>query len=240
MQNKEEELLRTAYYHWRKSDFHSIELLPASGSHRKYYRILSDFEPCLCVYNEDEAENRAYLEFSKQFLKLDLPVPHILQMDSNKKIYFVEDLGNTTLFSFLQENRKNGKISSQTEAYYFKAVEELLKFQLVAGRDFDYSSAYPRKAFDAQSMQWDLSSFKYYFLKLGNIPFNEQELENDFQTLIRFLEQAPSDFFLYRDFQARNIMIHNDRLFFIDFQGGRKGALAYDLASLLYDGKANL
>jgi hypothetical protein len=123
---------------------------------------------------------------------------------------------------------------------YKKVLRELPRIQLVAGKDIDYSVCYPRDAFDKQSMMWDLNYFKYYFLKLAKIPFDEQALEDDFQAFSDYLLAVDNNAFLYRDFQSRNVMLKDGGVYFIDYQGGRKGALQYDLASLLYDAKANI
>jgi hypothetical protein len=115
-----------------------------------------------------------------------------------------------------------------------------LEFQIKAGKNFDYTNAYQNKAFDKKSMLADLNYFKYYFLKLAKIPFDEHALEHDFEIFSDFLLTAPSDYFMFRDFQSRNIMLHDEKIYFIDYQGGRKGALQYDLASLLYQAKAEI
>ncbi len=154
--------------------------------------------------------------------------------------YLEEDLGDTTLFEFLSANRAGKNIAAPVIEAYRKVVAVLPRFQIEAGRDLDYSVCYPRASFDHQSIDWDLNYFKYYFLRLAGIPFNEQALEDDFGRLTDFLLAAPRDYFLYRDFQSRNIMLRDGRPWFLDYQGGRKGALQYDIASLLFDSKADL
>ena len=185
-------------------------------------------------------ENAAFLAFSRHFRRHGLPVPAIFGEDLDHGAYLEEDLGDTTLFDFLSANRSGDAIAPQAIEFYRKVVAELPRFQIEASRDLDYSVCYPRGSFDRQSINWDLNYFKYYFLRLAAIPFNEQALEDDFDRLTNLLLEAPGDFFLYRDFQSRNVMLHQGQPYFVDYQGGRKGALQYDIASLLFDAKADL
>ena len=219
----------------------SVNRLPVSGSCRNYFRITAGTDSCIGVYHDDPEENRAFLSFTRTFLKLGLPVPGILGEDPERHCYLLTDLGDITLFRHLVSMRKD-KVAFPAEIIplYRKALKTLPGFQVLAADRIDYRHCLPRSTFDRQSMRWDLNYFKYYFLKLAKIPFHEQALEKDFTALTSFLLQAPSGFFMYRDFQSRNIMLHRDQLLFIDYQGGRRGALPYDVASLLYDAKADL
>lgn len=225
---------------WAHESVTKISPLPASGSSRIYFRIESANKISIGAFNPDLRENKAFVYLTKHFLKYKLDVPKILSADLKNGIYLLEDIDNQTLFSFLNEKRTGGNFPHEVIRYYKRAIEELPKFQIAASKGLDYSKCYPRKKFDRQSIQWDLNYFKYYFLKLAKIYFDEEKLENDFKTLTDFLLKADSNYFMYRDFNSRNIMIKDDQLYFIDFQGGRKGALQYDIASLLLDSKANI
>src|SRR6266481_6080675 len=210
------------------------------GSGRKIIRFSNEKDRAIGILYGVREENAAFLAFSKHFRRHDLPVPEIYAEDLSHGAYLEEDLGDTTLFEFLSKNRQGGTIAPQVVEAYRKVVAVLPRFQVEAGRDLNYSVCYPISSFDRQSIAWDLNYFKYYFLRLAGIPFNEQALEDDFGRLTEFLLSAPRDYFLYRDFQSRNIMLQNGDPFFVDYQGGRKGALQYDIASLLYDAKADL
>jgi aminoglycoside/choline kinase family phosphotransferase len=210
------------------------------GSGRRIVRLASGGLSAVGVLYEVREENAAFLEFSRHFRRHGLPVPEIYGDDLNAGAYLEEDLGDVSLFQFLAQNRKGEEVGPAVVEAYRLVVEELPRFQVEAGRDLNYRVCYPRSSFDRQSIAWDLNYFKYYFLKLAGVPFNEQELEVDFGRLTRFLLSAPRDYFLYRDFQSRNVMLREGRPFFLDYQGGRKGALHYDIASLLYDAKADL
>jgi aminoglycoside/choline kinase family phosphotransferase len=210
------------------------------GSGRAIVRLTGgNFKAIGIVYPVRE-ENVAFLEFSRHFRSHGLPVPEIYGEDLTRGAYLEEDLGDTTLFEFLGKNRHGETIAPAAIEAYRKTVAALPRFQVEAGRDLNYKVCYPRSSFDRQSIAWDLNYFKYYFLRLAGVPFNEQALENDFSRLTKFLLAANRDYFLYRDFQSRNVMLREVEPFFLDYQGGRKGALQYDIASLLFDGKADL
>ena len=235
-----EQLLRSLFEEWAGEDIITVNNLPLSGSSREYFRIKGETKSAIGVFNNDYKENVAFVEFSKHFKNQGLKVPEIYNTNLEYNTYLQEDLGYETLFSIIEKNRNHEDYTEILSKYTIKVVEELPRFQYKAHQGLDYSNAYPRAAFDKQSMQWDLSYFKYYFLKLANISFDEQNLENDFLTFMEYLNNVDSDYFLFRDFQTRNIMIKDDEPWFIDYQGGRKGALQYDLASFLYDAKADI
>src|SRR5580704_1453355 len=210
------------------------------GSGRNIIRLSDDRTSAIGILYNVREENAAFLEFSRHFRKHGLPVPEIYAEDLDRGAYLEEDLGDTTLFEFLSKHRTGEDIAPDVVEAYRKVVAVLPRFQVEAGRDLNYKVCYPRASFDRQSIAWDLNYFKYYFLRLAGIPFNEQALEVDFTRLTKFLLGADHDYFLYRDFQSRNIMLRDGHPWFLDYQGGRKGALQYDIASLLYDGKADL
>src|SRR5271167_4346964 len=210
------------------------------GSGRKIVRLAGEKLSAIGILYDVREENAAFLEFSRHFRRHGLPVPEIYSEDLSQGAYLEEDLGDTTLFEFLSKNRSGANIAAPVVEAYRKVVAILPRFQVQAGRDLDYSVCYPCASFDAQSIAWDLNYFKYYFLRLAAIPFSEQALENDFSRLTDFLLRAPRDYFLYRDFQSRNVLLRDGDPYFVDYQGGRRGALQYDIASLLFDAKADL
>jgi len=210
------------------------------GSGRKIIRLAGENAGAIGILYDVREENLAFLEFSRHFRRHGLPVPEIYAEDLSRGAYLEEDLGDTTLFEFLSQNRDGDDIGAGAVEAYRKALSVLPRFQIEAGRDLNYRVCYPRASFDRQSIAWDLNYFKYYFLRLAGVAFSEPALEADFGRLTRFLLGAPRDYFLYRDFQSRNIMLRQGQPFFLDYQGGRKGALQYDVASLLYDAKADL
>jgi aminoglycoside/choline kinase family phosphotransferase len=210
------------------------------GSGRRIIRLTGKKISAIGILYHVREENAAFLEFSRHFRKHGLPVPEIYAQDLEHGAYLEEDLGDMSLFEFVSEHRLGERIEPSAVEAYKQVIATLPRFQIEAGRDLNYKVCYPRGSFDRQSISWDLNYFKYYFLRLAGIPFSEQALENDFRTLTKFLLSAGRDYFLYRDFQSRNIMLRDGQPFFLDYQGGRKGALQYDVASLLYDAKADL
>jgi len=210
------------------------------GSGRNILRLTGGPFSAIGILYDGREENVAFLEFSRHFRRHGLPVPEIYAEDLSRGAYLEEDLGDTTLFEFLSQNRTGENIAPKAMEAYRQVVAILPRFQIEAGRDLNYKVCYPRASFDRQSIAWDLNYFKYYFLRLAAIPFNEQALEVDFAHLAKFLLGADHNYFLYRDFQSRNILLREGHPYFVDYQGGRRGALQYDIASLLYDGKADL
>ena len=232
--------LEKLFERWAKEKVSGLFPMAQSGSDRKYYRIRGNKKTAIGVYNPDKQENNAFISFTNHFFKKGLNVPKLFAQRLNENIYLIEDLGDTTLFSLIEKEKASDSLSENLFNYYKDALSHLIRFQIDGGKGLDYSVCYPRDKFDRQSINWDLNYFKYYFLKLLKIPFNEQELEDDFNSFADFLLSADTKHFMFRDFQSRNILVHNDKFYFVDYQGGRKGALQYDVASLLFQAKVNL
>lgn len=235
---KIELMLSDLFEQWAGESPDLVLPLAPSGSERIYYRLQSRNRSAIGAYNPHPKENNAFLTFSRHFKAKGLPVPEIYAEDAAKNIYLQEDLGATTLYSYLLQ--KGDTFPDFLVQIYKKTVEQLARLQIEGGAGIDYNICYPRHSFDKQSMLWDFNTFKYYFLKLARVPFDEQALEDDLQRFADYLLGADCRYFMFRDFQTRNIMIKGGEPYFIDYQGGRQGALQYDLASLLYQAKADI
>ena len=224
---------------FKNQDF-KIVGLPQSGSDRKYYRITSAEKSIIGAYNSNLEENEAFIGFTRHFILKGLPVPEIFGYIPEKFVYYLEDLGDMNLFTWLHQPQQAIGFDEDIEEIYRKVLDKLIEFQIKGIEGLDLNLCYPHKSFDRQSMMWDMNYFKYMFLKLVAVGFNERRLEHDFEKLADFLLETGQDYFLYRDFQSANVMMVEGEPWFIDYQGGRKGAPQYDVASLLYDAKAHI
>lgn len=218
----------------------TVSELGANGSNRRYFRMKGGDKVCIAAYNEDVRENQAFVHYSRQMRARRLPVPEVYAVSDDGRFYLQQDLGDETLYGHLYgKRRQGGGFDEEMLHLYRRVLDDLVEFQTRC-RDLDFGYAYPRSDFDRQSMQWDLQYFKYYSLKLMHIPFDEQLLETDFDRLTDYLLQEDCRYFMYRDFNPRNIMLVENELYYIDYQGGRRGAAQYDVASLLYSAKSDL
>jgi aminoglycoside/choline kinase family phosphotransferase len=220
-----------------------VETVPISAhaSTRRLVRIKSSNRSVIGVAFNNIVENRAFISYSRHFLKLQLPVPEIYSVSSDETLYIQQDLGDQTLFDLLKSDRdKYGEISNRVKNFYKEAIRLLSYFQVEASNGLDYSLCVEGQVYDKAAMLFDCNRFVKELIQRMGITFNSQRLEKDFDVLTNFLALANNNFFMYRDFQSRNIMVKDDQLFFIDYQSGRHGALQYDLASLLYQSQARL
>lgn len=234
------EIVESCYLKFYGMPAENMTALPQSGSDRKYFRLSASGKSVIGAYNPNHEENEAFIGFTRHFRAKGLPVPEVYGYLPDELVYFQQDLGDVNLFTWLQHKHLNGGFDSEVESFYRKVLDNLINFQIKAIDGLDLELCYPHKSFDRQSMMWDMNYFKYMFLKLLAVGFNERRLEHDFEVLADYLLMARQDFFLYRDFQSANVMIVNGEPWFIDYQGGRKGAPQYDVASLLYDAKAHI
>ncbi len=234
--------LKDLYHFYYNAMADRIIALPLSGSERRYFRFSDNKNnSVLAVYNPNIAENEAYFYFSGVLKESGIKVPEILMIAPERSQYLVEDLGDTTLLSLLENERKeNGNIGENIVNLYKKALKSLAAIQTKADKIIDYNHCFQSPVFDKKSMLADCNLFKYWYLYPTQTAFDEIALEKDVEQLCDFLYQPEEFHFMYRDFQARNIMVKDNEVYFIDFQGGRKGPLQYDVASLLYQAKAEL
>ncbi len=231
MENKLAELFR-----YKFSEIPTeIEKLPQSGSYRSYFRLRSMHYNVIGCHNEDTEENEAFIYFSEHLKSKNINVPEIYIVSDDRKYYLQEDFGNTTLYGYIKNNPQ------EKPEMYRKVLQELVKLQTKGAEDTDWTKGFPVQQYDKEAFMYDLNYFKYFVLKLFKVKFHEVRLQRDFDTLTNYLLSADNNFFVYRDFQSANIMVLPDgKLGFIDYQGARRGAIFYDLASLLYDSKAQL
>ena len=215
----------------------SMVPLTGSASHRRYYRLTgADGRTLIGLEGTDADENRAFLTIDRHFADKGINVPKVVAVDG--LCYLQEDLGSTILYDALAGGRAKGTYRPDEVALLRKTLAALPKIQVEGARGLDFSVCYPQPSFDARMVDFDLNYFKYDFLKLTGLEFNEVLLQDDFDRLKADLLAEPSDTFLYRDFNARNVMLVGGAPYFIDFQGGRRGPVYYDVASFLWQASA--
>ncbi|MDD6209879.1 MAG: RNase adapter RapZ [Bacteroidales bacterium] len=225
---------------WDGREITRSERLPIAGSDRSYYRLFSENGSIIGVIGTSVEENRAFVTLAKHFYSKKLSVPQILAVNPGFGYYLQEDLGTLSLFDAIAGGRNSGNFSAEERKLLVAAIKELPRFQFEGAAELDFNVCYPQPAFDRRTIIWDLNYFKYCFLKLAGIEFREDLLEDDFSAFTGQLLAEESETFMYRDFQSRNVMIKEGKPFFIDFQGGRKGPVYYDVASFIGQAKARL
>lgn len=232
------ELLAQLYQSYTGEAPTSIEPLPGAGSNRKYFRLKGK-ESLIGVYVTSTEENRAFIYMARHFSQKGLPVPRILAEAADQSAYLQDDLGDISLFQFIKQGRESGNFSDEETNILKQTIRLLPQIQFEGNKEMNFSYCYPLATFNHRSVLWDLNYFKYCFLKATGLEFQENLLEDDFERMADTLLQIEPQVFMYRDFQSRNIMIREEKPYFIDFQGGRKGPFYYDVASFLWQAKAN-
>ena len=215
-----------------------IEGLAASGSNRRYYR-LRGVRSLVGVLGTSCEENIAFIELARHFGERGLPVPEVVAVSDDSMAYLQSDLGDSILFGAIEKGRLTRSFSAEERELLSRTIRLLPDLQFNGAVGLDFSKCYPLPQFDTRTVLWDLNYFKYCFLKATGLEFQEDRLEDDFQAMAEVLMRSMSSTFMYRDFQSRNVMLCDGNPYFIDFQGGRKGPYFYDVASFLWQAKAN-
>ena len=222
---------------WQPGQTCQLETLAQAGSNRQYFRINYPDQSYILTYNPfNIPENNAFIEFTKHFSGLALPVPNILLEGEGREFYVQSDLGNVSLFDCI---RKEG-FSEEVFKLFKKTCDALALLQVKGGKELDYGNCIATRSFDKQAIYSDLLYFLYYFVRALDLPYDKNLLMNDFELLSNYLMQEENQFFMHRDCQSRNVMIKDGQPFFIDYQGGMQGALQYDIASLLWQARAQM
>ncbi len=214
----------------------SFQKLPKSGGDRLYFRIITDKKSYIATYDENTKESETFLYFTQHFTKINAPVPEIHFTSEDNKMYIQQDFGPVSLLNELEKYGENDYVYS----LFQKSLKALAWLQIKGLKKLDYSYCLTSKEFGKQAILSDLLYFKYYFLDTLKIPYDKDKLIKDFDNLSTYLTKVEHKYFMFRDFQSRNIYIQNGEVHFIDYQGGMKGALQYDVASLLWQARANL
>ena len=230
--------VKSLFEQYTGQQIRTFEELPSSGSNRRYFRITGDDVTLIGARGTSVPENIAFWKMACHFKEKGLNVPEVLAHNSDFTCYLQEDLGNDTLFNLVADGREKGQYSPAEKALIFKAIRALPQIQFEGAEGLDFSVCFPQPEFDERMISFDQNYFKYCFLKATGLEFSEIKLDKDFRTMSDILMRSMSDTFLYRDFQARNVMIKYGEPYFIDFQGGRKGPIYYDVASFIWQAKA--
>ena len=234
------EKLLDLYRRWSGAEPCTVEKLPGAGSNRAYYRLkAADGQSVIGCVGTSREENHAFIYLSRHFGERQVAVPRVVAASADEMRYLQTDLGSTSLFDAISGGREaGGRYTLQEQELLRRTVRALPGIQIRGAVGLDFTQCYPQAAFDADTVLFDLNYFKYCFLKATGLDFHEMRLEADFRLLAKDLTAEQQACFLYRDFQARNVMLVGDSPVFIDFQGGRRGPFYYDLASFLWQASA--
>lgn len=231
------EQIEKLFQQFSKEPITAVDKLPQAGSERHYFRIHTSNKTFIATYGANLKENESFIYFSKHFRKKQLATPEIFCINTEKNIYLQEDFGDTSLLNNLEEKG----FTAEVYDLYKKSLQQLVLLQVKGHEGLDYKKCLTNTSFGKQAILADLLYFKYYFLDALRRPYDKQKLLDDFEALSNYLSHTEYKYFMFRDFQSRNIMVTpDDNVHFIDYQGGMKGAPQYDVASLLWQARANL